>query len=129
MSYTGVILYIAPHGRIAKWIDWHFLGLDKTQYQELHITSMVTFLVFGILHIYYNWKPIISYMKDSTKKISFTKKEFLIALLLNILFIVGTLTSIQPFKGFIDMGETIKEIWGESSTEIYKKDDSGKKLK
>ena len=68
MSYTGVILYIAPHGRIAKWIDWHFLGLDKTQYQELHITSMVTFLVFGILHIYYNWKPIISYMKDSTKE-------------------------------------------------------------
>lgn len=115
MSYTGVILFIAPHGRIARWLDWHLLGLDKLQYQELHITSMVIFLVFGIWHIYYNWKSIVTYMRDTTKKISFTKKEFLIALLLNILFIVGTLFLIQPFQGFLDMGETIKESWGKKS--------------
>jgi len=120
MSYTGIILYIAPHGRVSKWLDWHLLGLDKVQYQELHTTSMVTFLLFGILHIYYNWKPIISYMKDSTKKISFTKKEFLIAFILNTLFVVGTLISIQPFKGFIDLGESIKNTWGEKSTKISK---------
>ncbi len=115
MSYTGIILYIAPHGRISKWLDWHLFGLDKTQYQELHTTSMVTFLLFGILHIYYNWKPIVSYMKDETRKISFTKKEFLIALILNTLFIVGTLTLTQPFKGFLDLGENIKSSWGEKS--------------
>ena len=116
MSYTGVILYIAPHGRIAKWLDWHFLGLDKGQYQDLHTTSMVTFLLFGILHIYFNWKPIVSYMKDSSKKISFTKKEFLIAFLLNLLFIVGTITLIPPFKSFLDLGENIKSSWGEKSS-------------
>jgi len=118
MSYTGVILYIAPHGRVSKWLDWHLFGLDKGQYQELHTTSMVTFLVFGILHIYYNWKSIIWYMKDSSKKISFTKKEFLIALILNIVFVAGTLTSVQPFKGFINMGNTIKDRWGEKSIEV-----------
>ncbi|MCK5294681.1 MAG: DUF4405 domain-containing protein [Arcobacteraceae bacterium] len=117
ISYTGVILFIAPHGRISKWLDWHFLGLDKTQYQELHTTSMVTFLILAIWHIYFNWKPIVSYMKDSSRKISFTKKEFLIALLLNLLFIVGTITLIQPFKGFLDFGETIKSSWGEKSSQ------------
>jgi len=116
MSYTGVILYIAPHGRISKWLDWHLFGLDKTQYQELHTTSMVTFLLFAILHIYYNWKPIVSYMKDSSKKISFTKKEFLIAFILNSFFVVGTLTLVQPFKGFLDLGENIKDSWGEKTT-------------
>ncbi len=116
MAYTGVILYIAPHGRISKWLDWHLFGLDKTQYQELHTTSMVTFLLFAMLHIYYNWKPIVSYMKDSSKKISFTKKEFLIAFILNALFVVGTLTLIQPFKGFLDLGENIKSSWGQKST-------------
>ncbi len=115
MSYTGVILYIAPHGRVSKWLDWHLFGLDKTQYQELHTTSMVTFLFFGLLHIYYNWKPIISYMKNSSKKISFTKKEFLIAFILNALFVIGTLTLTQPFKGFLDLGENIKSSWGEKS--------------
>jgi len=120
MSYTGVVLFIAPHGRVARWLDWHFLGLDKTQYQELHTTSMITFLVFGLLHIYYNWKPIISYLKDQNHKISFTKKEFLIAFLLNIVFVIGTIYLTPPFKSFLDFGENIKESWGEKSTKTSK---------
>ncbi|MCD6432948.1 MAG: hypothetical protein J7L21_02810, partial [Sulfurimonas sp.] len=66
---------------------------------------------FASLHIYYNWKPIVSYMKDKTKKVSFTKKEFLIALGLNLVFVVGTLMPIQPFKGFISIEESIKSSW------------------
>ena len=111
MSYTGIVLFIVPHGRVAYWADWHLFGLSKSQYGELHTTSMVSFLIFTFLHIYYNWKSIVSYMKDKTKKISFTKKEFLIAFGLNIVFVIGTLMPIQPFKGFIFMGEKIKKSW------------------
>jgi hypothetical protein len=111
MTYTGIMLFLSPHGRVAYWSDWHFLGLSKNQYGELHTTSMLIMLLFGFLHIYYNWKPIISYMKDKTKKISFTKKEFLIALGINILFIIGTLTFIQPFKAFLNFEENFKDSW------------------
>ncbi len=111
MSYTGIILFLVPHGRVAYWSDWHLLGLSKGQYGELHTTSMFTFLLFASLHIYYNWKPLVSYLKDKSKKISFTKKEFLIALFLNLIFVVGTLFSVQPFKGFLDMGASIKDGW------------------
>ena len=111
MSYTGIMLFIVPHGRVAYWADWHLFGLSKGQYGELHTTSMVVFLLFASLHIYYNWKPIVSYMKDKTKKVSFTKKEFLIALGLNLVFVVGTLMPIQPFKGFLSIGESIKSSW------------------
>lgn len=111
MSYTGIMLFIVPHGRVAYWADWHLFGLSKGQYGELHTTSMVVFMLFTSLHIYYNWKPIVSYMKDKTKKISFTKKEFLIALGLNVVFVVGTLIPIQPFSGFISMEESIKSSW------------------
>jgi len=111
MSFTGIVLFIVPHGRVAYWSDWHLLGLSKSQYGELHTTSMVTFLLFASLHIYYNWKPIVSYLKDKSKKVSFTKKEFLIALFLNLVFVVGTLFSAQPFKAFLDMGEGIKDSW------------------
>lgn len=121
MSYSGIILFIAPHGRISKWLDWHLLGLNKTQYQELHTTSMVIFLLFGLLHIYFNWKSIMCYMKDSSKKISFTKKEFLIALLINIIFVTGSITLSQPFKGFLDFGDSIKDSWGQQSTKVISK--------
>jgi len=111
MSYTGIMLFIVPHGRVAYWANWHLFGLSKGQYSELHTTSMVIFLIFASLHIYYNWKPILSYLKDKTKKVTFTKKEFLIALLINVVFVVGTLLPVQPFKGFLSMGEKIKGNW------------------
>lgn len=111
MSYTGVMLYLVPKGKVAYWADWHLLGLSKTQYGELHTTSMVTFLFFGIFHIYYNWKPIVSYLKDKQRKISFTKKEFLIAFGLNLIFVLGTLFMLQPFKAFLNMQESIKDNW------------------
>jgi len=39
------------------------------------------------LHIYYNWKPILSYLKDKTKHIKVFTKEFNIALTIGILFV------------------------------------------
>lgn len=111
MSYTGVILFLVPKGKVAYWVDWHLLGLSKSQYGEIHTTSMLVFLIFGILHIYFNFKPIVSYLKDKNKKVSFTKKEFLIALSINVFFVVGTLYMVQPLKGFLDLGENIKDYW------------------
>lgn len=111
MGYTGVILYFVPKGKVAYWADWHLFGLTKTQYGEIHTTSMVTFLFFGIFHIYYNWKPIVSYLKDKQKKVSFTKKEFLIAFGLNLIFVLGTLFMLQPFKAFLDLQSDIKDGW------------------
>lgn len=111
MSYTGIMLFIVPHGRVAYWSDFHLLGLSKTQYGELHTNAMLLFVFFATLHIYYNWKPLISYMKDKSKKISFSKKEFLIALSINLIFVLGTLTMTPPFKTFLDFGEGIKDYW------------------
>jgi len=111
MTYTGIMLFLCPHGRVAYWSGWKLLGLDKTQYGNLHTTSMLVFVFFGILHIYYNWKAILNYLKDKAKKISFTKKEFLIALGLNIVFIVGTLSLIPPFSSFLNFEESIKDAW------------------
>lgn len=111
MTYTGIMLFLSPHGRVAYWSDWHMLGLTKTEYTNIHTTSMLTFLFFGLLHIYYNWKPLVSYLKDRHKKISFTKEEFVIALGINLFFVVGTLTMMQPLKSFLDFGEDIKADW------------------
>jgi len=57
MTYTGLMLFIVPHGRVAYWSDWHLFGLSKSQYGVLHTISIVSFLIFSTLHIYYNWKP------------------------------------------------------------------------
>ena len=111
MTYTGIMLFICPHGRVAYWSNWHLFGLSKDQYGELHTTSMIVFVLFGMLHIFYNWKPILSYLEDKRKKVTFTSKELFIALILNFVFIAGTLGMIQPFSGFLNFEESLKESW------------------
>lgn len=113
MSITGIMLYIVPKGKIAYWANWKMFGLTKSQYGDIHITSMVLFLVVTIWHIYYNWKPLISYLKNSTKQITLFKKELLIALTLNFLFVGGALFGIQPFQSVLDINEGIKTYWEE----------------
>ncbi|MDA3946764.1 MAG: DUF4405 domain-containing protein [Helicobacteraceae bacterium] len=111
MSLTGIMLFIVPKGKVAYWANWKMFGLTKTQYADIHITSMILFIVITVWHIYYNWKPLISYLKNSTKQITFFKKELLIALLLNALFVAGALMAFQPFKTVLDINEGIKTYW------------------
>lgn len=57
---TSVILYIVPHGRVAYWADWHLWGLTKTQWESFHINLGLLLLLAILLHIYLNWKVIVS---------------------------------------------------------------------
>lgn len=111
MSYTGIILFIAPKGRVANWTNWKLFGLDKTEYTNLHVTFMVLFLVGMIFHLYFNYKPLLSYLKNKARSFSLLTKEFIIALLLNVLFIVGTLYYWTPFEQFLDFEDDVKSSW------------------
>ncbi len=111
MSVTGVMLYIVPKGKVAYWANWQMFGLTKTQYADIHITSMFLFLVVTVWHIYYNWKPLVNYLRDSAKKVTLFKKELLIALFLNLVFVVGTLIGMQPFQFVLDVNADIKAYW------------------
>jgi hypothetical protein len=111
MTYTGIILFITPPGRIANWANWELLGLSKEQYAQLHSTFMVIFIIGAVLHIYYNFKPITSYLKNKSKKFVFFTKDMLAASILFVLFIFGTLYGISPFSNFLNFGDEFKSSW------------------
>lgn len=114
MSYTGIILFMSPKGRIANRIDWKFLGLDKTEYANLHVTFMVLFLVGMVFHIYLNWSSLVHYLKNKTKQFSLFTKEFIFAFSINLLLVVGTLYYWAPFEQFLDFQDDIKASWGKN---------------
>lgn len=116
MSYTGILLFIAPKGRVANWTNWELLGLDKTQYTNLHVTFMVLFLITMFFHLFLNWRPLIGYFKNKARTFSLFNKEFALALSLNLLFIVGTLLYWTPFEEFLDFEDDIKSSWEKVST-------------
>lgn len=111
MSYTGILLFIAPKGRVANWINWELFGLDKTQYTNLHVTFMVLFLVGMVFHLYLNWKPLMAYLKNKSRQFSLLTKEFVFAVAINTLFFVGTLSYWAPFDQFLDFEEDVKNSW------------------
>ena len=106
---TSIILYIVPHGRVAYWSDWRLWGLSKTQWGNLHINLGVLFLLTTFLHIYYNWQPIVNYLKNSSKRLVIFTREFNIAVVLLLVFCLGTYFEIVPFRWVLDIGESIKD--------------------
>lgn len=114
LSLTGIMLFLAPQGRVAYWGGWRMLGLSKEQYGSLHTTFMTLFLVVGIWHIWLNWKPILSYLKDRTRRVRLLTPELAVAVSLATLFFFGTLAGWAPFRQFLDVGEGIKAYWEET---------------
>ena len=109
MFLSSGVLYFIPDRRVTDWSGWSFLGLDKQQWDNLHIVLGLFFLVFLVWHIYYNWKPIKNYLKEKKKLILFTK-EFNLSLALVALFTVGTIGMYFPFSFLVNVGNGIKAI-------------------
>jgi hypothetical protein len=106
---TSIILYIVPHGRVAYWSDWRLWGLSKNQWSDLHINLGFLFIIAGLVHIYYNWKPLLAYMKDKAKRLQICTASFNIALIVVLFVTVGTLLNIPPMSTIINFAETLKE--------------------
>lgn len=111
MSYTGIMLFIVPQGKIAYWTNWKLFGLSKEQYGSLHVTFMVLFLVGMILHLFLNWKPLMMYLKNKQREFSLLTKEFALALGFTLVFLFGTLYEVTPFKTFLDFEDSVKKSW------------------
>ena len=106
---TSVILYIGPQGRVAYWAGWHLMGLTKTQWGNLHINVGLLFLIAGGLHIYLNWTPIVSYLKDKARSLKVFTRDFNIALILTVAVVAGTLFELPPFLWVCQLTETFQD--------------------
>ena len=101
------VLYFIPDRGVTAWSDWTFLGLDKQQWDNLHITLGILFLILIVWHIYFNWKPIKAYLKVKKEWKVFTP-EFNAALVLVSLFAVGTMTMTFPLSMLVNLGNAVK---------------------
>lgn len=111
MTYTGIVLFIAPPGRIAHWSNWEIFGLTKDEYANIHSTFMALFIFMTLFHIFYNFKPITSYMKNRAKEFVFFTKDMIVALVLTLVFLIGTLFNLSPFSNFLNLGDGVKNSW------------------
>lgn len=117
MTISGTILYIAPPGRIAHWSYWAILGFTKSEWQAFHTMFTFIFVLAGVLHIIYNWKPIIKYISNKISGTSKIRKELIYSVIFSAFIFGGTYTKIPPFITVLDFGESITDSWADESTE------------
>ena len=107
--WTSVVLYIVPQGRVAYWADWRLWGLTKEQWGEIHVNVGVVFLVAVGLHLWLNWTPIMSYLKDKARNFTFFTPECTVALAVCAVSVAGTLAMAPPFSWITGFGAQLKD--------------------
>lgn len=106
---TGIVLYVVPLGRVAAWAGWRFAGLDKDGWVHLHILLSALFLVVGVLHIVLNWSPIVSYLKDRSRRLRVLTPELGTAVALTALVAVSAVAGLPPLAWLLDLNDSIKD--------------------
>ncbi len=112
MSWSGFILYVAPPGRIANWGTWKLMLFTKAEWQALHTIFSYLFFILFIIHLFFvNWKAFLTYFKSKIKSGLNRKWELASALLISLIFFIGTLKDWTPFGPVMAFGEKVKESW------------------
>ena len=109
---SGIILYIAPPGRVANWSGWNILGLSKHAWQNQHTIFGFAFALLSVFHLFViNWEAFFAYITTKATKGLKNPIEFSAIILLTLLFGIGTQLEMQPFAAVINFGESIKDSW------------------
>jgi hypothetical protein len=117
IAVSGIVLYIAPPGRIANWSIWRFVALSKAQWQATHTVFAFLFVLAAGFHIYFNWKVLLSYLKSKLREGLRMKWELGSASLAGAAILVLTLSGTPPFSTVMDVGEDLKNSWSTTTSE------------
>ncbi|MDX2415156.1 MAG: DUF4405 domain-containing protein [Bacteroidales bacterium] len=114
IALSGTILYIAPPGRVARWIHWMVLGLNRAQWETQHTLFSYLFLMFGVVHLFsMNWKAFLTFFTYGILNKIRSKKEAIAALTTVLLIFFLTFFEVPPVISIMKLGNNISDTWSE----------------
>jgi hypothetical protein len=117
IALSGMVLYIAPPGRIVNWSTWTFVLLEKANWQAVHTIFAFLFVVATGFHIYFNWRVIVAYLKSKLGEGIRRRRELALASVLGLAILSFTLGSVPPFGTVMSFGDDVKNSWATAETE------------
>ncbi len=112
LTVTGIVLYVVPHGRVANWTFWSLAGLHKEGWADVHILFGAIFILAGVWHLYFNWKPFMNYLAQRARGHWTLKRELLTSLAATLALTLGALYSLPPVSWLFDLNDAAKSAWG-----------------
>jgi len=114
LAFSGVVRYFSPRGREAHWVDWRVLGLNKDQWTSIHMVSALAFVILATVHLIYNWRPMLSYIRRSAQAVRRRGLALAAALLLSAVLLALTVTNLPPAGMLFAESEKLKDDYAAS---------------
>ncbi|MEI6891871.1 MAG: DUF4405 domain-containing protein [Pontiella sp.] len=96
LACTSTFIYLAPHGLDSN--NWTTLGVAKHKWMALQTDLGLLFIAAGLMHLLFNIKSLMSYLKNKQGEIKIFNINVNIALLITLWAIVSSLFSLPPFS-------------------------------
>ena len=110
-TVSGIILFVTPLGRFARWNNWTLLGLDKWEWTAVHNIFAILLLIIIGAHIYFNWRVIVHFVWSRLRGAVNLKRELAVSLVTIVLLFTGVLLNVPPFDSLMNLREKAKLSW------------------
>lgn len=114
---TGLALYATPPGRIANWSGWTLLALTKEQWQALHMVFGLLFAAAAGVHLYFNWRVLVFYLRSKARSGIHRRRELALASALSAVLAVLAVAGVPPVSYVADGREALSDYWSTSEAE------------
>lgn len=105
MTISGLVLVIAPRGSIANKIDWLLGGFTRHDWQAIHLTAGILFVVVALWHILIHMSVIKNLTFGTGASTQGHRSELLVMLAVVGLFLATAILNLPPASWLIDINE------------------------
>ncbi len=113
MMVSGLMLLVAPQGRLAKAIDWTLLGLGRNGWEAVHNATSFAFIGLALWHLLVHWPVVRNFLIGSPGHPATHRPEALVMVLLVALLVFTAILDLPPASWLVDLNEYFKmEYWG-----------------
>ncbi len=117
LAVSGIVLFVAPPGRVANWSRWTLGALDRHGWQSVHTVVALVFVLAGALHLWFNWRTFWFYLRSKLAQGLLAKRELALATAAVAAVAGLTLADLPPFGSVMDLGDRAKESWSSGGGE------------
>ena len=117
IATSGLVLYVAPAGRVANWSGWTLGALAREQWQAVHTIFAFLFVFAAVVHLTFNWRVLLAYVRRRAAEHRARWREIGLATAAATAILTFTINGVPPFSAVMTAGESIKATWSEGGNE------------
>ncbi|WP_232237147.1 DUF4405 domain-containing protein [Thiosulfatihalobacter marinus] len=108
MLISGLVLFLAPRGKLANSLDWQVMGIHRQLWSDIHIVMTALFVAVALWHAALHWRSFKTMILGNRMRPRGYRREALAGLCLVIGLVALTLLGWPPASWLVDLNEAFK---------------------